>query len=187
VAVSHFNGALAFVRRPLGRGMVHQLAAASPSHRASRPGCNSCWDLVCWRCWSGPGHDADRDSASRVPIPALACLAVARGTRLHRHRTCSTPGPSATGPTQLLQRARVTRRSVFRIFEGPWTSEHSPLNAKRTCARIFQNHGSYVNLSLAQQAFASSVTPGNDNDQGGRRLWIRSDATYLPRAPRRPR
>src|SRR5882762_1042652 len=26
---------------------------------------------------------------------------------------------------------------------------------------------------------------GHDNDQGGRRLWIRSDATYLQRAPRR--
>ena len=98
---SHSIGALAFVRGPLGGGMVPQLVAPSPFHRAWRAGCGSRWCVVRWWnrscCW----HGFDRDGTGWVPADALAHL-VARWARFHRHRTGGTSGAAVARATQLL-------------------------------------------------------------------------------------
>src|SRR6266571_1574968 len=99
LADGHLVGALAFVRGPLGGVMVPQLAAPSPFHRAWRAGCGSRWCVVRWWHRSRYWHGSDHDGASWVPAGALARL-VARGPRLHRHRTGDTSSAAVAWATQ---------------------------------------------------------------------------------------
>src|SRR6516164_10003677 len=50
-------------------------------------------------------------------------------------------------------------------------------------------YGSFLKIHPRFQSAAAlrAADSGDDDDRGGRRLWIRSDAPFWPRAPRRPR
>ena len=69
--------------------------------RARRAGCGSRWGVVRWWHRSRYWHGSDRDGASRVQVGALARL-VARGARLHRHRTGDASRAAVARATQLL-------------------------------------------------------------------------------------
>jgi hypothetical protein len=106
--------ALAFVRRPLGGGMVPQLPAPSPFHRARRAGGGSRRGVVRGRRRFGHWFWPDRD-ASWVPGGAPARV-VDRRTRFHRHRTGGTSSAAVARPAQLLQRARLASSAQVSLF-----------------------------------------------------------------------
>ena len=74
------------------------------------------------------------------------------------------------------------------VMTSKGEKRHSALQRQVTpcykgCAQITEN----LPVASVLSATLRAARTGHDNDQGGRRLWIRSDATYWQRAPRRRR
>ena len=91
-------GALALVGRPLGGGLVPQLASPANSRRASRAGCGKICRVVRRRFRSRSWRGSNRDHAGGLPPGALASL-VARRPRLHLCRTVGASRPTVARAT----------------------------------------------------------------------------------------
>src|SRR5215475_2241924 len=78
------------------------------------------------------------------------------------------------------------RYAALDVSNGP-QAPVGPFGTKRTCATKVAQHGSYLKPArgFSPVRHLRAARTGHENDQGGRRSWIRSDALYLRLAPRR--
>src|SRR5215469_3178479 len=107
---------------------------------------------------------------------ATKSTAIRSPRRRRAHRSRSTPSRNAGAGVWIAAKPPV-----------PGGHDGSRMTVLRRRGKLC--YGSFLKIHPRFQSAAAlrAADSGEDDDRGERRLWIRSDAPFWPRAPRRPR